>query len=268
MKKRFDVALLALTLTATCAIAQTKPDKTVPAAKAESTAPVSLPLCIGTTINATLVGELDVEKAKPGDTVTAIATEPVMYGRSAVIPKGTKLVGHVVRSGSDTDGDGASALFLQFDRAIFKNGQVGEMNAGIQALAASNATGTKPENENLMDTPLQQRNNSEFSTDVSTRNVMVVPSTYSTPRASSRGAEPHPEDVVEGGLTPQGKFTPDSKGSFGMDDVKVYTPLSEGSHGTVLMSQDNPLHLANGTKLLLVVQPPAKGAEPDGSPQQ
>ena len=52
-------------------------------------------------------------------------------------------------------------------------------------------------------------------------------------------------------------FTPESKGAFGRPDVKVYTPTSEGSHGTVLLSSKKYMHLDGGTRLLLVVQPPA-----------
>jgi hypothetical protein len=38
--------------------------------------------------------------------------------------------------------------------------------------------------------------------------------------------------------------------------MKVYTPTSEGSHGTVLLSAKKHMHLDGGTRLLLVVQPP------------
>jgi hypothetical protein len=41
--------------------------------------------------------------------------------------------------------------------------------------------------------------------------------------------------------------------------VKVYTPTSEGSHGTVLLSAKKQMHLQSGTRLLLVVQPPPNG---------
>jgi hypothetical protein len=50
-------------------------------------------------------------------------------------------------------------------------------------------------------------------------------------------------------------FTPESKGAFGRPDLKVYTPTSQGSHGTVLLSTKKNMHLESGTRLLLVVQP-------------
>src|SRR5258707_13924657 len=62
--------------------------------------------------------------------------------------------------------------------------------------------------------------------------------------------------AAEGELNSDGMFTPESKGAFGRPDVKVYTPTSEGSHGTVLLSAKKNMHLESGTRLLLVVQPP------------
>ena len=50
--------------------------------------------------------------------------------------------------------------------------------------------------------------------------------------------------------------SPESKGAFGRPDLKIYTPTSEGSHGTVLLSAQKNLRLDSGTHLLLVVQPP------------
>ena len=51
-------------------------------------------------------------------------------------------------------------------------------------------------------------------------------------------------------------LTPDSQGALGASDMKVYTPLSEGSDGTVILSAVKNVHLDAGTKLLIVIQPP------------
>src|SRR4029077_2245354 len=98
-------------------------------------APVTAPLSIGTAFNATLTDALDTRKARPGDAVTAEAAEDVSYQRSVIFPKGTKVVGHIVRATSGGRGRGGSALFVQFDKAVLKDGQEVILNAGIQALA-------------------------------------------------------------------------------------------------------------------------------------
>src|SRR4051794_33129852 len=92
----------------------------------------------GMSINAELNSSLDSKKAKPGDPVTARATEPVKSsdGR-AIIPKGAKLMGRVTEVKSRSKGDSESALGIQFDKAMLKDGQsVALSNVAIQAIAA------------------------------------------------------------------------------------------------------------------------------------
>ena len=89
--------------------------------------------------------------------------------------------------------------------------------------------------------------------------TMVVPSTYTTPRKSL--ASELPEQKIEGGLDRQGRFTVDSKGAFDSPDMRIFTPVSEGSHGTVLMDAQKSVRLESGTRLLIVIQPPASSPE-------
>src|ERR1700730_5162211 len=98
-------------------------------------APVTAPLSIGTAFNATLIDALDTRRAKPGDPVTAEVVENVTYQRTVIFPKGTKVTGHIVRATSGGRGRAGSALFVQFDKALLKDGQEVILNAGIQALA-------------------------------------------------------------------------------------------------------------------------------------
>jgi type IV secretory pathway VirB10-like protein len=113
--KIIGAALLAMTLTlAGGAMGQTSN----PAKKqVQEGPPVTIPLSTGTAINASLVGALDSERSKPGDVGNAIVTESVGYQRSVLIPKGSRIVGHVVRTGNDEQ---SAALFVEFDRAIWK----------------------------------------------------------------------------------------------------------------------------------------------------
>src|SRR5712691_4891938 len=52
----------------------------------------------GTAFNAALNAPLDSKKAKAGDPVTAHCSEPAKSDGKTVIPKGSKLVGHVTRA--------------------------------------------------------------------------------------------------------------------------------------------------------------------------
>jgi hypothetical protein len=256
--KIIGAALLAMTLTIA---GGTMGQTSNPAKKqVQEGPPVTIPLSTGTAINASLVGSLDSERSKPGDVVNAIVTESVVYQRSVLLPKGSRIVGHVVRTGNG--GEQSAALFVEFDRAILKSGQSAELNAGIQALAPVGAQPTIPSREKYEESRMDgtSRMNSGLETPENPGNV-VVPSTYTVPRRSEVMANLPTAPGIEGGLDRRGFFTPDSKGVFSDPSLRVFTPVSEGSHGTVIVGAKQNVHLENGTHLLIVVQPPA--ASPD-----
>jgi hypothetical protein len=248
----FAGALLLLT-----ANAQNPPD-IQRSAKTDSTqapAAVIAPLGVGTAFNASLVDTLDTRKLKAGDPVTAETSEDVSYQRCMIFPKGTKIVGHVVRVTSGGRGRTGSAIFIQFDKASVKDGQEVILDAGIQALAvgavAPMPSGAPKTGATSAQVPVVQDSaGSKESSD-----ALVVSTLYQEPRSTLRppvvrGLEP------AGEFNSDGLFTADSKGAFGRPDLKVYTPTSEGSHGSVLVSSRKNMHLDAGTHLLLVVQPP------------
>jgi hypothetical protein len=230
-------------------------------------APVTAPLCIGTAFNAVLTNELDTRKARPGDAVTAETAEDVSYQRSVVFPKGTKIIGHIVRATSGGRGRAGSALFVQFDKAILKDGEEVILNAGIQALAVGSVpilSDTEASKEAAGSAVLNSAGEplapgvEPTSTEPTNDGTLIVSTVYDSPRTKLR-APLYAAPAAEGELASNGMFSPDSKGAFGRPDVKVYTPTSKGSHGTVLLSAKKQMHLQSGTRLLLVVQPPPNG---------
>jgi hypothetical protein len=247
--KAYGAALLALTLAGGTMGQTGNPVKKQ--TQVQEGPAVTIPLSTGTAINASLVGSLDSERSKPGDVVNAIVTESVVYQRSVLLPKGSRIVGHVVRTGSD--GEQSAALFVEFDRVILKNGQSAELNAGIQALAPVGAQPTIPSREKYEENRLD--GTVRMNPSVETPENVVVPSTYTVPRRTETVPD-LPGPAIEGGLDRRGLFTPDSKGAFGDPSLRVFTPVSEGSHGTVLVGAKQNVHLENGTHLLIVVQPP------------
>src|SRR2546429_5284787 len=79
----------------------------------------------------------DLKKCKPGDAVNARTTEAIKSEGKMVIPKGSKLVGHVTEASARGNGETESALGIVFDKAILKNGQEIPLNVAIQALASA-----------------------------------------------------------------------------------------------------------------------------------
>jgi hypothetical protein len=223
--------------------------------------PVIAPLSVGTAFNASLDDTLDTRKSKAGDQFTAQTAEDVSYEGCIVFPKGTKITGHILRVTSSGHGHPGSVIFIQFDKAVMKDGGEVMLNAGIQALTIGAVPSLPTETESRTAAKAVPVDASEGNGTAS--NPTVVSTIYEAPHSSVRPPLGSPL-VPEGEFTSEGLFTPDSKGAFGRPDVKVYTPTSEGSHGTVLLSVKKNMHLEAGTHLLVVIQPPPTG-ESDGA---
>jgi len=239
---------------------------------------VVCPLSVGTAFNAKLLDALDARRNKPGDKFTAETTETVRYGRSVILPRGTILEGHVVRKSISTHGTDRAALFLQFDKAILKNGQETVLIAGIQAMAVGPSpsaaietatAGEDPDAESPVrnEAPTASRAlplDTTLNADGTTKNMVAISREPEDGHAPI--TEPPAADLplTQGAFTKHGLLTSDSKGALGAPDIRIYTPLSAGSDGTVLMSTKKNVHLERGTRILIVIQPP-RTADPSSN---
>ena len=106
------------------------------AANASAQAGKSLRLEGDTAFEAELTKPLDVKKNKAGDVVEARARNDVKSGGEVVIPKGSKLFGHVTDAQARAKGQEESRLGLVFDRAVTKEGREIPLNVAVQAVAA------------------------------------------------------------------------------------------------------------------------------------
>jgi hypothetical protein len=108
----------------------------MPAANSEATAIEMSP------VNGELVSKLDSKTAKTGDSVVVQTKTSVKTADGTEIPKGSKLVGHVL--GAKPSGTGEnSQVALQFDHIELKGGQSVPVHSQIQSIApAGGATST------------------------------------------------------------------------------------------------------------------------------
>jgi len=230
---------------------------------------VVCPLSVGTAFNAKLLESVDARRNKAGDKFTAETIETVRYGRSVIFPRGTIIEGHVVRRSISTHGSDRSALFLQFDKAILKNGQEAVMNAGIQAMAVGPNPQAPVETAVLEDPDAEAPARSEapanpralpldanLNADGTPKNMVAVSHEPSDTHAVMIRPPAVELPLTQGAFTKYGLLTSDSKGALGAPDIRIYTPLSEGSDGTVMMSTKKNVHLERGTRILIVIQPP------------
>jgi hypothetical protein len=82
-----------------------------------------------------LVGKIDSKSARVGDQVVLKTREKMVTANGTVIPKGSRLVGHVTDVQAHSGGHADSSLSFAFDRAELKNGQSVAIQSVIRAVA-------------------------------------------------------------------------------------------------------------------------------------
>jgi len=309
--KRLTILSAALTLFALSAGAQTQPSAQAGASATSSTAVSadksgaqaassssaaasaqagkdSASLANGTAMQAALTHPVDCKKNKPGDTVTAKNTEAVTSNGQVVIPKGSKLVGHVTEAKQhEKQGRNKqrqdSVLGIAWDKAVLKNGQEVPLNASIQALAS--AQGQASSTINDADMPIGGGAMASGSgsgrgalsgvggvgstaggaVGAATRQVGAVGSTASGAvtsttsgavgsTASAAGSATGTATGTVGGLNAAGQFVSNSRGVFGLNGLNLTSAVSNNTEGSLITSSTQNVHLDSGTRMLLVAQ--------------
>jgi hypothetical protein len=115
-------------------------------ASPNSPAPVTqAPAIEMSSVNGELVSKLDSKTAKTGDSVVVQTKSSVKTADGTEIPKGSKLVGHVLGAKPSAAGEN-SQVALQFDHIELKGGQSVPVHSQIQSIApagaAASATGS------------------------------------------------------------------------------------------------------------------------------
>ena len=215
----------------------------------------------GTVINAELNSSIDSKKAKPGEQITAHTTEAVRStdGR-AILPKGTKLVGHVTQASARSNGQGEAMLAIQFDKAVLKDGQEVPLNVVIQAVAAPSreaaAFGSDTDRAIMPGTaPTNSPSNNPSMSGSRGARPDSTTTTQPYPSANPRGTSGSESDSA-------GPLPANTRGVYGLEGVRLSS--SANGEGTVLTSTAKNVHLDGGTRLLLTVQPQTASAAPSG----
>jgi hypothetical protein len=241
----------------------------------------------GSTFNATLSAPLDSKKCKPGDPVTARSSEPAKSDGKTVLPKGTKLVGHVTQASARSKGDSESAIGIVFDKAILKNGQDVPVNAAIQAIASAESSAAVSGSE--VDTMGSMGGSAAGSGSAAGRsalggvtptaggavgtvtntagNVGTVAGGTVNSTANATGSVAGTSKGAVGGLNTAGQLTSSSQGVFGLSGLNLSSPASNTTQGSVITSAGKNVHLDSGTRLLLVSQAQA-GAAGQSKPEK
>jgi hypothetical protein len=231
-------------------------------------------LASGTAFNAALSSPIDSKKCKPGDPVNAHTTEAIKSEGKTVVPKGSKLVGHVTQASARAKGESESSLGIVFDKAILKNGQEIPLNAGIQALASAQSSASAAGSD--MDTMGSMGASAAGSGTAGGRGALggvtsaaggavgTVTNTAANVGGLAGGAVDSAGNAggsiagtsrgAIGGLNAAGQLTSNSQGVFGLNGLNLSAAGSNATEGSVITSAGKNVHLDSGTRMLLVSQ--------------
>ncbi len=231
-------------------------------------------LATGSAFNAALNSPIDSKKCKPGDAVTAHTTEAAKSEGKTVIPKGSKLVGHVTQASARAKGESESALGIVFDKAILKNGQEVPLNVAIQAIAsAQSGASTAGSDMDAMGGMgasaagsgaaggrgalggVGSATGGAVGTVTNTAaNVGGVASGAANTAANAGASVAGASKGAVGGLNAAGQLTTNSQGVFGLSGLNLNAAASNATEGSVITSAGKNVHLDSGTRMLLVSQ--------------
>jgi hypothetical protein len=205
----------------------------------------------GPAVTAELNGSVDSKKAKVGDKVEAHTTEALKNGNDVLVPKGTKLLGHITQATARSKGDNDSSLAIQFDKAVPK--KEAEIPLSVMILAVA---------------PPAQQNSGSSSPSPADPLAGTNTGAQTSPMGGSHPSSPNPAAYPTTGgqdASPETANTAalpaNSRGIYGLKDLKLMMSKPEGGTATtIITSGGKDVHLDSGTRLLLVTTATASAA--------
>jgi hypothetical protein len=204
----------------------------------------------GSVIPVQLTGTVDARKAKPGDAIEARITQDLTTRNGELlVPKDTKVVGHVTEAQARTKEQKESQVGIAFDHAVMKDGSDVSLPMLIQAIVAQRI--------------LSAANNSD---DEGAGPPTAAPRSGGLPqggRPSGMGtgaASPVPGSLpgneppasASTGNNERRSITANTQGIVGIPDLRLSTP-GDVPQGSVISSEKNNVKLESGTLMLLRV---------------
>jgi len=229
----------------------------------------------GTSMNAALSQPIDAKKNKPGDPVYAKTTEPAKSQGKVVLPKGTKLVGHITEAKARANGESDSAVGIVFDKAILKNGQEIPLNTSVRALAAAQTAASSSAGADDLETggaiagggagggraavggALGGVRSTAGSATGTVTNTTARTGGVATGAAGDLNSAANVAGASKGatgGLNTAGQLTSNSQGVFGLQGINLNSAAANSTQGSLITSTSKNVHLDSGTQFLLVTQ--------------
>ena len=199
-----------------------------------------------------LTKTVDAKKAKTGDEVVAKVTQDMKTQTGQVlVPKDTKVIGHVTEAQARHKDEKESQLGISFNQAVLNNQHV-QMPMSIQAVigpenpndnSGPNASGGAP-----AAAPSPTSSGTNASSPMGGRSPNAGAGQPEAPNA----ATPSGSDESQQAGSKRPPISAHTQGVIGISNVTL-APGSNAQQGSVLTSEKNNVKLESGTMLLLKV---------------
>lgn len=227
-----------------------------------ASAAASNQLASGTSFHSTLQKPVDARKCKPGDEVIAKNTENVKSNGKVVIPRGSRIVGHVTQVQAASKGQSSSQLGIVFDHALLKNGQEVPMTASVQALASAQQTASADMAGDGMDAGVIGGGGAVASGRGAVGGAGGLVGGTTRAVGSTTGSLVNTSTNVAGGATgtlhgagaalnSSGQLMSSSHGVVGLKGLSLDSATSSAAQGSVIASKTGNVHLDSGTQMIL-----------------
>jgi hypothetical protein len=201
-------------------------------------------------IPVSLTKTIDAKKVKTGDQVVAKVTQDMKTnGGEVLVPKDTKVMGHVTEAQPRNKDQKESQVGIAFDRAVMKDGSAMQIPMSIQAIIGQqNDQNNSGSGSGEAASPARS---ASAGTTGSPRGGMGGSAPASTPAASSGSADTAGDAQAGKGSRPP--ITAQTEGVVGISDLKLSRAASSAAEGSVVSSEKNNVKLESGTMMLLRV---------------
>jgi hypothetical protein len=219
-------------------------NSTVPASSGSALAP-------GTVLSVELSKPLDAKKLKANDKFETRTVIDLLSHGQIVIPRNTKIVGHVTEAKAHSKQSAGSMVGVVFDRALMKDGRELPLQAAVQAVARPlQSAPAFP-----ADDPMAGATTGMPSASQSQRGSITGAASTGTqfpnqggyPPTNGNGLPSDPASTTGSSVSPLG---PTSKGVVGIKGLS----LESSGPASVISSKTENVHLDGGAQLILRVQ--------------
>ncbi len=208
----------------------------------------------GSVIPVQLTKTVDAKKVKTGDEVVAKVTMDMKTQTGQVlVPKDTKVIGHVTEAQARHKEEKESQLGIAFNEAVLNNQQV-QLPMSIQAVIGqenNNSNNNAAADNGGGGAPAPSAGGSSGSA-MGGHNSSMGSGQSQSSNAPSTGGTPSGNDETQAAGSRRPQINGQTQGVIGISNVTL-SPASNNQQGSVLTSDKNNVKLESGTMLLLKV---------------